>query len=356
MALRLMKRGEADLVKEFLLTAKLGRPLTMNVPGLDLRFQVTTLRKPEPVFDDMDGRSFVGATDQGDAVIMHERTSNLMLMIGKWGDSARLDASHVVLSSDHSALDFRFGQLELSNCLSDGNTMYLTKSLSRDGGEGAIVRLRRGATSLAERESRRARLAAALGDNTLWFEDQLWLVVSSLTLAELRERSSSAMTRFVGDLLRYAGQVERIRDDLDLATLGPDEVAAMAVPLRLSAQERMAIERSAMDAATSWLTRKGYRVEDVSDLRVGYDLLAHSGAGDLMVEVKGTTNEPWAVNLTANEFSTAKQNRADYLLLVVQVRDVESLEPMRIIDIVDPVHASGYGIRPTGYVLAPDVD
>ncbi|MCI4657131.1 MrcB family domain-containing protein [Cryobacterium zhongshanensis] len=68
----------------------------------------------------------------------------------------------------------------------------------------------------------------------------------------------------------------------------------------LSAAERRAIERRAVDVTTAHLAGLGYGVDDVGDTE-SYDLHARRPDNELKVEVKGTTSTGTDILLTRNE-------------------------------------------------------
>lgn len=89
--------------------------------------------------------------------------------------------------------------------------------------------------------------------------------------------------------------------------------------LRLSAAERQAIERRAVDVATEHLRSEGYRVRDVGATE-SYDLEARRAEERLYVEVKGTTTT-WTdeseIVVTKNEVDLHLKRYPDNALMIV---------------------------------------
>jgi hypothetical protein len=97
--------------------------------------------------------------------------------------------------------------------------------------------------------------------------------------------------------LREVYDAQRVGSDLKPTEAAEREIEEIARPvraragrqgLRLSAEERRAIELRAMEVATGWLEANGYKVTDKSK-NAPYDLQAVMDAFALKVEVKGTT-------------------------------------------------------------------
>ncbi|WP_424190509.1 MrcB family domain-containing protein [Actinokineospora sp. G85] len=86
--------------------------------------------------------------------------------------------------------------------------------------------------------------------------------------------------------------------------------------LRLSPEERLAIERHAVALTTTHLTTQGYTVVDVGATE-SYDLDARRGDEHLYVEVKGTTSAGLEVILTHNEVQLNAAKHPHTMLIVV---------------------------------------
>jgi hypothetical protein len=69
---------------------------------------------------------------------------------------------------------------------------------------------------------------------------------------------------------------------------------------RLSAQQRSAIEKHAMNVVEAYLRKDGWEVEDTSAAKP-YDFYCLSEQGELYIEVKGTTSAGETIVLTRNE-------------------------------------------------------
>lgn len=90
--------------------------------------------------------------------------------------------------------------------------------------------------------------------------------------------------------------------------------------LRLTAAERLAIERRAVAVATSYLVEQGYKVADVGATE-SYDLDARRGKERLYVEVKGTTtvwdSSSSEIIVTKNEVDLHRLEYPNNMLVIV---------------------------------------
>jgi hypothetical protein len=112
----------------------------------------------------------------------------------------------------------------------------------------------------------------------------------------------------------------RALSDVDAAAAAIREIVRpTAVPRRqgprLSAEERKAIERRAVELAKRYYRKRRWRVEEVR--RRPYDLLCRRGDQELRVEVKGTTGDGREVLVTAGEVKHAESHRRMVSLAVV---------------------------------------
>lgn len=310
-------------------------PVTFSVGVID-----------SPYFDEGWGMEVrqMAAPDGADAVRVDGHTGWLDLVIGQW--HADPDNIQLVLSSNRSELSRYFGQINLNLSLTDGRTVYLVKDLSKDGGAGAIVRLYGGATGpemAEERARRKAELVSVLGNGTITFEDEEWLIVAALPLKIPRLRRNALFTEAMAQFLRYAAHVERLRRWG--AQQGEDELYS---GYRLSAEERKLIELEAMAVVRKTLEEQGYQVKDVSS-RASYDFEARRGQDVLYVEVKGSTTRPWCVELTAAEHRVASREGDRYSLYVVQFEGLDKLDRYEVVTVGNPLTNQKCSVVPVRY-------
>lgn len=92
----------------------------------------------------------------------------------------------------------------------------------------------------------------------------------------------------------------------------------------LNAVERAAVERRAMEAATSWLNANGF--VEIRDVHANHscDFMATRDGIEHAVEVKGTTSGLGKVILTANEVALHRKSHPANLLIVVH--NIELIE------------------------------
>ena len=129
---------------------------------------------------------------------------------------------------------------------------------------------------------------------------------------------------------------------------------------RQSWPERAAIERRAMDVATSHFEELDWKVRDVS-ANHSYDLRCTKRRDVLHVEVKGTTGDGSAVLLTPNEVTAAGEHHPNTALVVVSevVLDLTGEVPQATggtIRVIQPWHPDSAGdLHPIGfrYLLHP---
>ena len=90
------------------------------------------------------------------------------------------------------------------------------------------------------------------------------------------------------------------------------------------------VEKYAMEKAMEWWQQRGYQVEDVSELNLGYDITVEKGEEKFVVEVKGLSS-PHEIEMTENEWKKAQAYGPLYWLMVVVLSSDE------IIPVQDPV-------------------
>lgn len=147
------------------------------------------------------------------------------------------------------------------------------------------------------------------------------LAVDSLDETEFYDLLVMAMER-----LREIYEAQRVGRDLRPAEAAERDLEMLARPargraggqgFRLSAAERVAIERRAMEVAAKCLEDRGYSVIDRSKT-ASYDLEAVAESGTLKIEVKGTTGSTSdEIFMTANEVQLHRAERGRTGLIVV---------------------------------------
>ncbi|HEX8864945.1 MAG TPA: DUF3578 domain-containing protein, partial [Lentzea sp.] len=131
---------------------------------------------------------------------------------------------------------------------------------------------------------------------------------------------------FLASVLSHLYELADLSDDrapeITDAVVAADRSAGRArrgQGFRLSAEQRLAIERRAVAVATLYLTEEGYEVTDVGATE-SYDLDAWRGEQHLFVEVKGTTTT-WAddseIILTKNEVDLHLREYPNNMLVIV---------------------------------------
>ncbi|ADU49601.1 DUF3883 domain-containing protein [Intrasporangium calvum] len=101
------------------------------------------------------------------------------------------------------------------------------------------------------------------------------------------------------------------------------------------------IEIAAMDVVTERYELEDYFVTDVSDEKLGYDLVASKGAKEQHIEVKGTSGTGVAFLLTRHEYDTARTD-PDWILVVVTAALGDApgyyeLDPETVVDHAEPM-------------------
>jgi hypothetical protein len=92
-----------------------------------------------------------------------------------------------------------------------------------------------------------------------------------------------------------------------------------ARPFRLSVEERTALERHAVEAATTYFEEQGYIVDNVGATEP-YDLCCFNDRGELHVEVKGTETDGSNIPLTSNEVLHARKHRPVALFVLANIK------------------------------------
>jgi predicted RNA-binding protein with PUA-like domain len=85
------------------------------------------------------------------------------------------------------------------------------------------------------------------------------------------------------------------------------------------------VESLAMDAVTEHLEAEGWRCEDVSAAKCGWDITARRDGEERHVEVKGVSGAKSTVLLTRNEFLTAQADSKWCLMVVAQALSKQEL-------------------------------
>lgn len=277
------------------------------------------------------------------------------MSVGRWSDNARLEDAHVVL--DSSLIPDRFAQLEFSTCLTDGARVLIVKNLTDLAGRGAITRINTGAKNRHEKVARRKRLVEALDADVVEWNGKEWLVVFGLRLSQARKRSQRVFAEALRSFLRYAGEVEaQTRSSEQAGRFLHQATKGGGLRYRMSKADRDRVEAAAMSAVAEALRSQQYVVSDVSTRYVGCDLIATRRDEELWVEVKGTTIDPWCVELTANEHAAAEARANGYALMVAVFDDIERLQLMRIETFRNPLGESGCVVAPVRYSVSKNAE
>jgi hypothetical protein len=119
-------------------------------------------------------------------------------------------------------------------------------------------------------------------------------------------------------LLRAAGvQIRRRRD------MAKRELREIALGAGFGSPEsNRIVERAAVKHVTSFFTRKGWTVEDVSKEKRGYDLLCNRDRSHLHVEVKGVAGGRRQFQITAREKRIWATDTSFVLALVTRAKSV----------------------------------
>lgn len=356
LALRELTEDDAKVVKKFVLTTRLVKPVRLLFPHADIAIDVASM---SPVqhgeFEGMKTRRLVGLDDERPVRVGGNR-ANLLLHVGRWNDTARLDAAHIVFGS--SILSRYFGQIELSTCLADSEGVLLLKNLTKHGGAGSIKRLDGTGTPLEERIRRRERLKEVLETEVVEWNGQEQLVISRLPFKAMRENPEALLPRVLRDLLTYAGEVEQLRhakgDGVPLEAYKTRPGWSVAPP---PPEVRKRIESAAVDEATGWLVGKGFDVTSVETEDLGFDLLATKNGEELHVEVKGLARgfapEKWSLVMTANEVKKARELKEKYMLFVAYFDNGDDLHLLDKQPLRDPFGAGRCTAEPTQYRVGP---
>lgn len=167
---------------------------------------------------------------------------------------------------------------------------------------------------------------------------------------------------FLSVIYDHYGQLS----DLTPSEIATIDVEAIANPRRrnatsrqgfgLTGTERKAVEQRAMEVTHQYLTKNGYQVKDVSSTRP-YDYHVNKGAGEIKVEVKGTTSESAdAVLLTANEVALHSSDLETTALAIVSgivfvQRGPQALCTGGTLEFIYPWDISQWEIIPTAFIV-----
>jgi hypothetical protein len=112
-----------------------------------------------------------------------------------------------------------------------------------------------------------------------------------------------------------------------------------------------AVENAAIVAVTRLYERKGWHVEDVSALKLGFDLRCRKGRQIEEVEVKGVTGIDEGFIITANEVRQAEVNERFVLCVVTNAMSHSS----KVTRYVGSEFAKEFTLRPLQYVAKRNV-
>lgn len=352
--MRYITQAEAEVIKKLLLNGNLASPIRIRGTVYDANIaSLGSVFAPAHEYYRMKGRYCRNKAD--DPIRIQSKPSDLMIRVGEWGYPTRLHDTHITIGS--SGIHSYFCQLELSQCIANEKNVYLLKQLTGLAGEGTMMRLNKNAASTAEKHARRVQLVKRLGVEVMDLNDKEWLIVSTVPLSELKNSSqrNKLLTRVLGDILRYAFAVEEIIVQPQMPTKSTKELLAGTeqsgndVIYFPSPEDRQAIEEAAQSFAEDFFRKKGYAVEDCSMKGgLGYDLCIRNGKTVEYVEVKGTTNDDWCIEMQRSQHDAAGKHGKKFHLFVVVLKSVKNLKPKKLHDIVDPLNAS-LKIEPSTY-------
>lgn len=147
-----------------------------------------------------------------------------------------------------------------------------------------------------------------------------------IAVTSLDDKEFEDLLILASERLREVYEAQRVGRDLTASDAAEIELEAISRPtdrqragqgLRLSAEERRAIELRAMELAEAWLTAEGYAVKDKSRT-ASFDFEATGALGTLKIEVKGTTSDrDEAIFMTKNEVDLHMRERGQTGLIIV---------------------------------------
>ena len=134
--------------------------------------------------------------------------TELVLGVSNFNIKSRIKNVSVYLQRWGSVLDF----VDLSDCIEDGEKIYIVKKISKIGQEGYIYRLYRNVANTEEILKRKERLIRELNNKIIDYNYDEWIVVSEINKEDLynEEKASEVLHNFVQDFLRYALIVDSI--------------------------------------------------------------------------------------------------------------------------------------------------
>lgn len=134
--------------------------------------------------------------------------TELVLGVSNFNIKSRIKNVSVYLQRWGSVLDF----VDLSDCIEDGEKIYIVKKISKIGQEGYIYRLYRNVANTEEILKRKERLIRELNNKVIDYNFDEWIVVSEINKEDLynEEKASEVLHDFVQDFLRYALTVDSI--------------------------------------------------------------------------------------------------------------------------------------------------
>lgn len=140
-----------------------------------------------------------------------------------------------------------------------------------------------------------------------------------------------------------SAQPPRVRGGMVVVPVGllreriPDDMADTGTPFSDDPVARREIELKAMEAVMAVERELGNQPEDVSDQKIGYDILSYDPSVDHMrfIEVKGRVDSADTVMITRQEVITSLHEPEKFILAIVQVGDSVIHPPRYVRGVLD---------------------
>jgi len=212
--LQLAELKWVESIKEILVKSILSDPISLKFPILAGEFNaenVSELIEWEE-FPEMQRSYFLHPDDNSDTLKINNSYYKVSYAIGQWGRDRRINGAHICLGVEPLRFNsLFFAQLELSQMLEDGDSLYVVKNISKMAGEGASARLNKGTSGRAEQQMRRQLLKERLGWDSLEFEKHEWLVLCKIDKNKFDGNFDNEInTMILESFLKYAFTIEEI--------------------------------------------------------------------------------------------------------------------------------------------------
>ena len=192
---------DAYKIKQILKTCQLEEEIVLNE-----KLSVKLLGETADVGED--GYCYSLITGKNNVCIVPNCDSQLVLGVSNLNVKTRIKSACVYLQGWGSVLEF----VDLSDCIEDGETIYIVNKISKIGQDGYIYRLYRNIENNKDILERKERLIREFGGKVINYLNEEWLVINEIKKEDLynEEKFAAVLHGFIQDFIRYVFTIDSI--------------------------------------------------------------------------------------------------------------------------------------------------